>query len=117
MDLTQQLFADIGWLPVGTGVAPGGPAARVVLGGRPNPAHGSSQVHFELVRDETLELSLFDLGGRRVRTLVKGACRAGPHDVAWDGLDQFGRPAGAGVYLARLSGARTQATQHLVLVR
>jgi hypothetical protein len=117
VDLTEQLFADIGWLPQGAGVPPEPPSAHVALAGRPNPARGSARVHFELASDETLELSLFDLSGRRVRTLVKGACLAGAHDVGWDGLDEFGRPAGAGVYLARLTGLRTHATQHLVLVR
>jgi hypothetical protein len=117
VDLTKQLFSDIGWLPHGTGVTPAGPAARVTLAARPNPAHGALAVHFDLPRDETVELALYDLTGRRVRTLAKGACAAGPHDVAWDGRDSFGHEAGPGVYLARLNGSRTQVTQHIVLVR
>ncbi len=116
IDLTAALFRDIGWLPRTTAVPGGGAAARIALASRPNPARGNTRVHFELAADETLELSLFDLSGRQVRSLAKGAFPAGSHDVAWDGLDKAGHPAAPGVYLARLKGARTQATHHIVLM-
>jgi len=89
----------------------------VALAGRPNPTRGTARLHFELASDEALELSLYDLSGRRVRTLAKGGYAAGPHDVGWDGLDQSGHVAGPGVYLARLEGTRTHMTRHIVLVR
>ena len=116
VDLTAALFRDIGWLPHTTSVPTNGPAARVALAGRPNPAHRSTSLHFELAADEALELTLFDLTGRQVRSLAKTSFAAGAHDVAWDGLDNAGHPAAAGVYLARLKGPRTTATQHLVLM-
>ena len=116
VDLTVDLFRDIGWLPRLLGVPSSGPTARVALASRPNPAHRSTSVHFELATDERLELTMFDLAGRQVRSLVQGTLTAGPHDVTWDGLDATGRPVSAGVYLARLKGSRTLATQHVVLM-
>ena len=116
VDLTEALFRDIGWLPQNLGVPSTGPSARVALASRPNPARGNTLVHFELASDESVELTLFDLSGRQVRSLMKGPLAAGPHDVAWDGIDNAGRPAAPGVYLARLKGVRTQATHHIVLM-
>lgn len=116
VDLTADLFRDIGWLPHNTAVPPSTPSTRVALSSRPNPSHGAASVHFDLTADETLNLTLYDLSGRQVRSLANGTFASGPHDVAWDGLDNAGRPAAAGVYLARLKGAHTTATQHLVLV-
>jgi hypothetical protein len=116
LDLTTALFRDIGWLPSLLGVPGGGPAARVAMAASPNPSRGAVRVHFELAADETVELTLFDISGRAVRTLAKSQFSAGSHDLAWDGLDAAGRPAAPGVYLARLKGARTQATQHIVLM-
>ncbi len=116
VDLTEDLFQDIGWLPHTTGVPGGGPATRIALTSTPNPAHGPLAVNFELATDESVELTLFDVSGRQIRSLAKGAFPAGRHDVAWDGLDQAGHPAAPGVYLARLKGPRTRATHHLVLV-
>lgn len=117
LDLTVPLFRDIGWLPSVLGVPGGGPSARVALASRPNPARGTVNVHFELSSDENVELSLFDVAGREVRTLAKSRFAAGSHDLAWDGLDAAGRPASPGIYLARLKGPRTQATHHIVLMQ
>jgi hypothetical protein len=116
LDLTTSLFRDIGWLPDLLGVPGGSAGARIALASRPNPARGNTRVHFELATDESLELTLFDLSGRQVRSLAKGAFPAGAHDVLWDGMDNAGHPAAPGVYLARLKGPRTQASHHIVLV-
>jgi len=116
VDLAAPLFRDIGWLPDLVDVPRGRAVARVALASSPNPARGSTRVRFELPRDESLELTLFDLSGRKVRSLAKGSFPAGAHDVAWDGLDNGGRPAAPGVYLARLKGPRTQASHHIVLI-
>ena len=47
-------------------------------------------------------LEIFDVQGRRARLLHAGDLEAGPHDLAWDGRDDAGRPLVNGVYLARL---------------
>lgn len=86
------------------------------MASRPNPTRGLTSVHFELAVGEAVELTLFDVSGRKVRSLARGIFPAGAHDVAWDGLDGDGHRAAPGVYMARLKGARTQATQHIVLV-
>lgn len=117
VDLTEHLFRDIGWLPRQAAVPGGGAGGRVALTSRPNPARGGANLHFELAASEVLELTLHDLGGRRVRSLGRGLFAAGPHDVRWDGRDASGRPVGPGVYLARLKGSRTEQTGHLVLVQ
>ena len=118
VDLTLPLFKDIGWLTRTAGVPPSqGPPARVTLASRPNPTRGPSSVlHFDLASDETLELTLYDLSGRQVRSLAKGAFGAGPHEVGWNGLDNAGRPVASGVYMVRLKGVHTLATQHIVLM-
>jgi hypothetical protein len=117
IDLMDALFRDIGWMPRLLDVPRSGPATRVALEGRPNPARaGGSSVHFDLAENESLSLTLYDLAGREVRSLAKGAFGAGPHDVAWDGLDASGRRAAPGIYMVRLSGAHTHAAQHLVVM-
>jgi hypothetical protein len=116
VDLTADLFQDIGWLPHTTSVPGAGPAARIALSSAPNPARGALFVTFDLSADESVELTLFDVGGREVRALTKAAFPAGRHAVPWDGLDNAGKPAAPGVYLARLKGTHTKATHHLVLM-
>jgi parallel beta-helix repeat protein len=61
-------------------------------------------------------LGLFDLSGRRIRTLVAGPQAHGTHELAWDGADDAGRPLPAGVYLCRLEVGGEQHRGRLVLI-
>lgn len=117
IDLTRQLFEDIGWLTRTTDVSPIASAVRVAMAASPNPARGAATVRFHLPASERLELTVFDLGGRAVRRLASGTFDAGAHDVAWDGRDDSGRRAAPGVYLARLKGTSTAVTKNVVLIQ
>jgi hypothetical protein len=65
---------------------------------------GAAELLFELPGAGRVSLSVYDLSGRRVRTLIGGeAYGAGRHPVLWDGRDDAGRPVGSGVYLYRLA--------------
>lgn len=66
-------------------------------------ANGSRPiVRLRLVRPAAVSVALFDLRGRRVRTLaVADALPAGPSDLVWDGRNTDGRRAPGGVYLVR----------------
>jgi flagellar hook assembly protein FlgD len=64
-----------------------------------------------------LELVIYDLSGRRVRTLQSGRAEPGRHSVSWDLRDASGAPAHAGVYFARLSLGSEAHTRKLVVVR
>jgi len=102
-----------------TGVGDGPPATAIAgLAGWPNPFNPRTMVRFDLPRAGRVELAVFDLQGRRVRTLLAGNAAAGPHEVLWQGDDDAGRTLPSGVYLARLRGpGGTAAERKLTLVR
>jgi hypothetical protein len=115
IDLTDPVFRDLGWMPRLLAVPPsGGPDTRVALANQPNPASGATDIKFSLAADERIELSIYDLSGRAVRSLAKGTFSAGQNSVHWDGLDSSGRPAAPGIYMVRLKGTHTQATHNVV---
>ena len=68
----------------------------------PNPFRNSTTLEYSLSVGGRVELSIFDLSGRRVRSLAHGASPAGVHRVQWDGRDEVGNRLEAGVYFARL---------------
>ena len=71
---------------------------------------------FGLPASGRANVRLFDVAGRRVVTLVDGVRPAGVTRIRWDGRSEAGRPAGPGVYFARLeaaAGARTVKLVHL----
>ena len=64
-----------------------------------------------------VELTIFDVSGRRVRTLVRETQEPGAHEVVWDGRNDGGRQAAAGVYFYRLSAGRSSRVRKMVIIR
>jgi len=84
--------------------APSPTAWRLAIAGA-NPFTGSTWIACRVPEAARgAALAVFDLAGRRVRSLAPAGLPAGAHRVAWDGNDDFGRPAPAGVYHVRLTG-------------
>jgi hypothetical protein len=83
----------------------------------PNPARGSFTLRYALPQDGAVHLGIYDVTGRRVRSLVSGAERAGVHAIDWDLRDAVGQAVGAGIYFARLETNRGTLTQKLVALR
>ena len=69
---------------------------------RPNPTAGGTVVGLSLDRTTRVELDVYDVAGRRVRTLLHGPVEGGFRRVVWDGRDEAGRSVGTGVYFVRL---------------
>lgn len=84
---------------------------------RPNPFNPSTTIRLALPESGSARLEVFDLAGRRVRTLLNGHLDAGPHAVVWDGRDDRGQAAGAGIYLARLEAGGLWRTTRMTLVK
>ena len=76
-------------------------ALRLVV--RPNPARGNCRLAFTLPEPAHVAVAVHDAAGRRVRALAEGALPAGDHALAWDGRDDRGAAAPAGVYFATLA--------------
>jgi len=113
VDLTRQLFEDIGWSPV-LNSAPNPVARRLDVRSAPNPFASRTTLAFELDRAAPVALDIFDLGGRRVRQLVRGVQPAGGHSVTWDGRDGGGVRLPNGVYLARIDADGVRGVQRIV---
>jgi len=85
---------------------------------RPNPFATSTTFHLALPVSERIELAVYDLLGRRVRTLQQGLMEAGAHALAWGGDDDAGGPVGGGVYFAHLTrGDGSDIRRRILLLR
>jgi photosystem II stability/assembly factor-like uncharacterized protein len=110
----SQWRLDLSALPVAAG--PGAPAARLALSApHPNPSRGAVRFALELPAASAVEVAIYDLGGRRVRTLHRGPLETGRHDLTWDGGGAAGRRAAPGVYFARATAGVTTDTRRIVL--
>jgi hypothetical protein len=98
------------------GEDPVAPPTFALLPPTPNPASsGPTAFHFYLpeVQGEK-SLRLYDVRGRLVRTIALDETLAGPNGVAWDGKDEHGSIAPAGMYVARLTASGQAATRRFV---
>jgi hypothetical protein len=106
------------WRPALTGLGgaqvPAPPAALTVA---PNPFNPRTTVRFAVPRPGPVRLTVHDVRGRRLATLVQGRRAAGEHAVRWDGRDERRRPVASGTYLIRLQAPGAEAASALTLVR
>lgn len=106
-------------LPVVPYVATAAPSAlRSTLGqSTPNPFNPRTRIAYSLDAPKHAELVVYDLAGRRVKTLVSGHVDAGPHEAEWDGTDDHKRRVASGVYLYRLVAGEFSETKRMVLLK
>ena len=69
------------------------------------------------VSDERTEVGVFDLSGRRVRTLLEGVLPAGERTVVWDGRSNDGRSAKSGVYFVRVMTRMESQSRRVLFLR
>ncbi len=83
----------------------------------PNPFRGSTRVDYHLPVSDMVYLEVFDLNGRRVRTLVDERQPAGDYRMTWDGTDDAGRSVAGGIYFIRLRSGVQSKVQRAVMLR
>lgn len=86
-------------------------------GNRPNPFNPSTRLLFTLPERGHVSLEVYDIAGRRVRSLADRAYPAGNHAIDWDGTDQSGRPVASGIYFARFASGGVERSSRMTLIR
>ncbi len=83
----------------------------------PNPFNPSTTISYALPEETHVVLSIFNLEGKLVRTLVNGLVTAGNKELIWNGRDNKGNPLSSGVYLYRLTAGNRTLTKKMVLLK
>jgi hypothetical protein len=84
----------------------------------PNPSRGGPvSIGFALGRADRVDLRLFDVSGRMVKTLASGSFGAGPYRLTWDGTSDSGARVQPGVYFYRLVTEEGTLTRSVTLQR
>jgi hypothetical protein len=82
----------------------------------PNPFRPETVIEFRIPTRERIELNVYDLRGRRVRSLAAGVKAAGTHRATWNGRDGNGNRVAPGVYWYQLKGASFVRTSRMVML-
>jgi hypothetical protein len=83
----------------------------------PNPFNPSTMIEYSLPRDAHVELTVFNLLGQKVRTLVDANQEAGSKSIAWDGTDAGGNDVASGVYFYAIRAGHFVAVRKLMVLR
>lgn len=88
------------------------PASTTLLQNYPNPFNPSTVIHFQLAERQNVQLSIFDITGSKVETLVEGFYQPGKYALNWNGADNA-----SGVYFYQLRTDDQLETRRMILTR
>jgi hypothetical protein len=74
----------------------------------PNPFNPQTRIVYQLPEQSDVNLTIFDLSGRKLKTLVQSDLSAGSHAVSWNGTDEQGRAVSSGMYLYQITAKGKQ---------
>jgi len=83
----------------------------------PNPFNSTTIFRFSLPETEAVTLTIYNIRGQRVHTLVDKSLESGEHEVIWNGTNQAGQAVASGVYVARLRWQGEVKTRKVVVLR
>jgi hypothetical protein len=83
----------------------------------PNPFNPSTMIGYDVPSQSRIILTLYNVLGQSVRTLVDDTQQAGSYRVTWDGADQSGAPVSMGVYFYRLQAGDHSETKKMLFLK
>ncbi len=86
-------------------------------GNYPNPFNPMTVIRFSVPEAQSVELSVYDVRGVRVRSLVSETMEAGHHTVNWMGRDDNGRSVASGAYFYRLTSGGKSVVNKMLLMK
>jgi hypothetical protein len=83
----------------------------------PNPFNPSTTIEYSLSKATTARVSIYNMVGQKVATLVDGLHQAGTFKVIWDGLDDFGQSVNSGLYIYKLETEDFSSAKKMLLMK
>lgn len=100
-----------------TGAEADGPLPFALFQNYPNPFEQDTKIGFALDREGPVELRVYDIAGKLVRTIIDRPMAPGLHSEVWDGRDGAGNRVASGIYFYRLRMGQRVVTKKAVLLK
>ncbi|TSA25827.1 T9SS C-terminal target domain-containing protein, partial [bacterium] len=82
----------------------------------PNPFGSNTTISYALPEEAVVEITIYNIRGQRVKTLVNGKLSAGNHSITWNGEDDNRKRLGNGIYLYKLSTGKKEIIKKMLLM-
>ncbi len=83
----------------------------------PNPFNPITTLEYDLPEDAVVNITIYDMMGRVVNTLVNGSQTAGYKSIQWDATNNLGDPVSAGLYIYTIQAGEFRQTKKMVLLK
>jgi len=83
----------------------------------PNPFNPQTKISYQLAESGLVKITIYDMLGRKVSSLLNEEQRAGSYNIYWHGKDDFGRQTASGTYILRLIAGDVVKSQKVLLMR
>jgi len=93
------------------------PKAFALAQNSPNPFNPATTISYSVSAPSTVHLTVYDLRGRLVTTLVDRMQQEGTYSVQWDGKDSRGQTLSSGVYFYRMEAGTFSSTRKMILLK
>ncbi|MCP4633202.1 MAG: T9SS type A sorting domain-containing protein, partial [candidate division Zixibacteria bacterium] len=84
----------------------------VLINNYPNPFNSTTNICYYLANDENISLSIYNLAGKRIETLINSYIQSGQHNITWDASGYS-----SGVYFYKLTTENQTFTKRMVLLK
>ena len=92
-------------------------AVNYLYQSRPNPFRSSATIRFNLAQAGHVDMTIYDVTGRTVKTLVNGDLKAGENSIVWDGTDNSGSRVSGGIFWTQMSTNGFTSSKKMVVLR
>ena len=83
----------------------------------PNPFNPVTTLRYDLPEDALVNITIYDMMGRQVKTLINDQQTAGYRSIQWNATNDYGKPVSAGVYLYQIRAGEFVQTKKMVLLK
>ena len=83
----------------------------------PNPFNPETIIPYNLPENIFVNITIYDLLGRQVKTLVNQVQNTGFNSIQWNATNDYGEPVSAGIYLYQIQAGTFYQTRKMVLLR
>lgn len=94
-----------------------GPGQFFLSQNHPNPFNPSTKLVYNLPQNSHVRIIVYDMYGKKIRTLVDERKSAGQNSIAWDGKNEKGQAASSGHYIIRMDADNYSKTRKVILAR
>lgn len=88
-----------------------------LIGNYPNPFNPTTRISYSLLQQEMVNISIYNIKGEKIITIVNEIIPAGIHHVLWEGTNDKGKSVSSGIYFYKLKTGQYSSMRKMILVK